>query len=169
MAIKHIKIIAAAAILLAVPLAYLALSGGDERAVRRQFHALVRDCEKESGQGVLRSLTNTGDLRNYFTSNATIQLGRPYPYSPTPREISALVARAHMEVESLRIEIHGIEFLPRAERNVIDMRTAAEVIARRGNDEENYLDEYRLRWRKVDGKWLIESAQADSTIRAADL
>ncbi len=162
------------ALYFAVAAAFLALallgahawSNRDERAVRRQLHALARQCEKKPGQGMLRTLADMGDLRAAFTSNAVIRLGRPYPMSPTPRELASLVARAHMEVASLEIIIQGIEFLPRSESDAIDMRTAVALRMRRDQTAEEFVEEYRLRWRKEDGVWRIESARADSTIQS---
>ena len=101
-----------------------------------------------------------------FTSNAVIQLGRPYPLQPNPRELASLVARAHMEVSSMEVIIQGIEFLPRTEPSAIDMLTAVALRVRRDQKAEEFIEEYRLRWRKEDGSWRIESARVDSTIQS---
>ncbi len=153
---------------LVIAIAYLlgGLPGREERAVRRQLHALARQCEKKPGQGMFRTLTDMGDLRAAFTSNAVIQLGRPYPMRPSPRELASLVARAHMEVESMEVVIQGIEFLPRPEADVIELLTAVALRFRRQEKAEEFVEEYRLRWRKQDGEWRIESARADSTIQS---
>lgn len=142
------------------------LPGRDERAVRRQLLALAKQCEKKPGQGMFRTLADAGDLRLAFTSNAVIQLGRPYPLRPSPRELASLVARAHMEVESLDVVIQGIEFLPRPEPDVIELLTAVALRFRRQQKTEEFVEEYRLRWRKEAGEWRIDSARADSTIQS---
>jgi hypothetical protein len=138
----------------------------DERAIRRRLHSLARQCEKKQGQGIFQTLADMTELKTAFTSNAVIHLGRPYPLRPTPSEFASLVARLHMEITSLEIDIQGIEFLPRAEPGAIDMLAAVAVRMRRDDLEEFFADEYRLRWRKEDGEWRIESARADSVIRA---
>ncbi|HMP76533.1 MAG TPA: hypothetical protein PKE12_09570 [Kiritimatiellia bacterium] len=162
------KIIVAILVALAVSLIALQMQGRDERAIRRQFKELVRLCEKRPGQGMLRSIAGAGDIRGYFTSNAVIQLGRPYPLRPTPRELAALVARVHVEIESLSIAVHGVEFLPLTESDAREFRTAVELKAVRQGRSESHLDEYRLRWEREDGEWRIAAARADSTIQAAD-
>jgi hypothetical protein len=162
---SYFRILALAS-LAAILIAALAWPNRDERAIRRRLHALARQCEKKPGQGMIRTLADMADLRAAFTSNAVIQLGRPYPLRPSPRELASLVARAQMEVASLEILIQGVEFLPRAEPDAIEMVTAVALRVRRDDQAEEFVDEYRLRWRKENGEWRIESARADSAIRA---
>lgn len=169
MAMKKQSVFAGIAILGIALLSYLAYSNDAERAIRRQINAFARDCEKKEGQGPIRSIKGAGDLSHYFSSNAYVQLGANYPFSPPPREIPALVARAHMALDSLKINISGLDFLPRTNRDVMETRVAAEAIMKRGTTEDRALDEFQIRWQKLDGKWLIESVRSDSTIQPIEL
>lgn len=162
---KRRSIFAGIAVLIIALLSYLSYSNDAERAIRHQLKSLARDCGKTEGQGVIRSLNRAGDLSGYFTSNAVIQLDSKYPFSPPVREIPAVIARIHMTVDSLKINISGLDFLPRTNRYDMETRLAAEAIARRGNAEERLLDEFQIRWKKLDGEWLIDFVRSDSTIK----
>ncbi|MCO5061255.1 MAG: hypothetical protein M9963_04520 [Kiritimatiellae bacterium] len=153
--------------LLALGLAFALLracSPGDEHAIRGQLKHLARHCEKKPNQTIIRSALDANDVRAYFTTNATIHLGRAVPTSLRRADIPSLVARVHSAVESLSIAIQGIDFEPRSARDVRELRTAIEFMAKTGESTESYLDEYRIRFRKIDGSWLIESVNADSSI-----
>lgn len=149
---------------LAVCVSLIALTRSDERAVKRRLRQLVEACEKQPGQSLLRSLSDSADLRSFFTSNAVLRLGRPYPVEATPGEFASLVARAHLEFSGLEIDILGIEILPRAERNRMDMLTSVRIRAMRDREMEEYSDDYRVRWRNVEGVWKIEFAGSESPI-----
>jgi len=137
----------------------------DERAVRKQFLALVKVCEKTAGQNLLRTAANASALPAFFTTNALVHLGRPYPMTASPRELSALLARAHMEVESLAIGVQGMEFPPRTDPYAVQLRVAIELSGARNGQYERYLDEYLLVWRKERGAWRIAEARVDSAIQ----
>lgn len=163
---RTVFIVCASAVFIALALViFIARPNRDERMVRKHLHALARQCEKKPNRGMFRSLADLSDLRASFTSNAVISLGRPYPVQPSPGELASLVARAHREVDSLEIIIQGIEFLPRTDPEIIDLLTAVTLRFRREEQTEEIMEEYRLRWRKENGRWRIESARAESTIQ----
>lgn len=162
---KMHSLFAGIAVLLIALLSYLTYSNDAERAIRQQVKSIARDCEKQEGQGVIRSATRAVDLPHYFTSNATIQLGGNYPFTPSVRELPALFSRIHMATDTLKININGIDFLPRTNRYVMESRVAAEAILKRGEAEDCVVDEFLVRWKKSDGAWLIDSAHSDSTIK----
>ncbi len=137
----------------------------DERAVRNQFLALVKVCEKPAGQNLIRTAANASAVPAFFTTNALVHLGRPYPMTASPRELSALLARAHMEVESLAIGVQGMEFPPRMDPSAVPLRVAIELSGARNGQHERYLDEYLLVWRKERGEWRIAEARVDSAIQ----
>lgn len=151
-----------------VVLALISFTQSDERAVRKQLHEVIRDCEKTAQKGALRRLAAAGDVRHYFTSDAVIEYGQTAPMSISPSQAPAILTRIHSQVDSLTIKLDGVEFLPRKASDSLDMRAAVEVIALRGPEEMRSVDEYRLRWQKVDGTWLIRSVATDSTIRPSD-
>ncbi len=139
----------------------------DERIIRGKIADLIARCEKRPGTGVIQTLTSAADLRAFFAPDAILDLGAPYPARLEAREFPPLLARAHMELERLMITLNGIEFLPREAADRMDTRLAAELTVRRGETDERYLDEYRLRWRKMDGDWKITDAESDSSIQSA--
>ncbi len=157
-----VKLLLVAIALLAVGWAILPAS--DEAAIRKQLKTLARACEKMPAQSVIRSVVEANDLRSFFTSNATINLGSALPTSLQRRDIPALLTRIHTAVDSLAITIQGVDFEPRKTRNEREIRAAVEFAAQTGALTENHLDEFRIQWRKVERTWLIESVQADGAI-----
>lgn len=140
----------------------------DERAVRRELHRLARQFEKEAGSGLLSALADSVEIRGFFFTNAVIQLGRPYPARVTPGELASLAARARVEVEAMQVQIQGVEFQPRPAPDAVELIAAVAVRFRKSGTLEEYLDEYRLQWRKHEGRWRIESARPESAIRPVE-
>lgn len=137
----------------------------DERIIRRNLEDLIARCEKKSGRGVFQTLASAADIRTFFTTDALLNLGKPYPAQLEARELPPLIARAHLELESLQITVNGVEFLPRTAPDQVETRLAAELKAQRGEMAERFLDEYRVRWKKIDGDWKIAEARSDSSIQ----
>lgn len=140
----------------------------DEQAVRRELYRLARQFEKEAGSGLLSALADSVEIRGFFFTNAIIQLGRPYPAQVTPGELASLAARVRIEFEAMQVQIQGVEFQPRPAPGAVELIAAVAVRFRKAGMPEEYLDEYRLRWRKQEGRWRIESARPESAIRPVE-
>ena len=137
----------------------------DERIIRQKIDDLIARCEKKPGRGVFQTLASAADLRAFFMPEAILKLGKPYPAQLAARELPPLIARAQLELESLHITLNGVEFLPRTAPGQAETRLAIELKARRGETAERFLDEYRVRWQKIDGDWKIADARSDSSIQ----
>ncbi|MCS6771627.1 MAG: hypothetical protein NZ740_06330 [Kiritimatiellae bacterium] len=148
-----------------VAIGYNLVESRDERAIRRRLHEVALICSKRTSQGLLGSMAIVGDLRPYFASNAMIRLGPPYPAELSPSEFASLVARAHLDMEAIKVDIEGLEFLPRESKGRIETLVASSVRIQYSGKEEVYPGDYRVLWLKENGDWKILAVSPDAAIR----
>lgn len=138
----------------------------DEARIRATLRELIARCEKSGDGGLLATAARGQEVKGYFTSDAVLRIGPPYPMEVARAEIPALVARAHTYADRIAIRVRGDEVeIESGRRRSAVMRATIEVTVTAGGRDERGIGEYRLEWAREDRAWRIRDVRYDASIR----
>lgn len=140
----------------------------DEFLIRRTLYDLLLQCEKKGSSGLLATALRAQDIRNFFTTNAIVRTGPPYPMRLERRDLPALLARAHHYADLLIVRARGDELEVAPGRRTALLRITLEVEATIDGRVEQGIGEYEFTWQKEDGEWRISDVRHLDTIRHPD-
>lgn len=160
------RILRAAIIGAAVVLAVCWLNRpNDTHLIHREWEKVLQLCRKEAAGSLLTAATRPLELQGYFTSNALIETGAPYPLSLRRAELPAVFGRLWQLADHIQVHSRGEDIVVEESRRAAIMEVTVEVQAGVRGDVVSGLDAYRLEWSRAEGPWRIQRVQRMDTIR----
>jgi hypothetical protein len=160
------RIVLAVIIGVAVLLTVLGLNRRNEaQRIRGEWAKVLHLCRKETAGSLLSAATRPLELQGFFTSNALIETGAPYPLSLRRAELPPVFGRLWQMADHIQVHSRGEDIVVAESRRRAVMEVTVEVQAGVRGDVVSGLDAYRLEWSREEGPWRIQRIQRMDTIR----
>lgn len=137
----------------------------DAQLIRREWEKVIQLCRKETTVSLLSAATRPLELQGFFTSNALIETGAPYPMSLRRAELPPVFGRLWQMADHIQVQSRGEDIVVAESRRGAVMEVTVEVQAGVRGDAVSGLDAYRLEWSRAEGPWRIQRIQRMDTIR----
>ena len=133
----------------------------EERRIGRQLDELAEAVSVEADETDLVRLATAARVGRFFTEDATIEVGDPYPPLSGRDAVLAAAARARTVLRPMTVELDDVEVAV-ADDGTARATTAATLSFRHPQSGQPTTDarDLELVLRKVEGVWLIASAKA---------
>lgn len=133
--------------------------------LRKTWRQLLEQARKEPGASLLSAAQTARSIQGFFSSNAVIELGAPYPTTIRRAQWPGLIGQAWQVAEQIRVRELGHELTLEEGGRAARMETTLELQATVAGETSRHVDSYRLEWRTEDGSWLIQQVTHLDTIR----
>jgi len=137
----------------------------DEARLRKEWRQLLEHGRKDPGASLISAAHTARSIQGYFTSNAIIEVGGPYPATISRADWPALISRAWHLAEQIEVYDRGHDLTLNKEDGTARLEVALEVQARVAGEESRQVEGYQLDWRKEGGTWRIHRVTRLETIR----
>lgn len=137
----------------------------DETRLRKEWGRLLALGRKEPGASLLAAAQTARSVQGFFTSNAVIALGGPYPATIGRSEWPVLISRAWHVAEHIQVRDLGHDLTMDEGTRTARMAATLELQVRVGGEDSRYVESYQVDWRTEDGNWRIHQVSRLETIR----
>ena len=130
----------------------------DENRVKRRFQKLLEVVEKTERESLPVAAAKTHKAVSYFTGDAKLVLGQPFPHTLRKPELTHLIQQGRMQAENLTLKCLGSDAMTVNQTNIhLDVSLEGKI---RVNGVKDFaIGTYRIDWQETGGKWLISSIE----------
>ena len=152
------------AILLIIAAAALWLTR-DQRQINGNLNRLRKLVSKSQEEKAIGGLIRAKEISSCFATPVNVALGAPWPDFTDRDTLAATVHHGRSMAQTIQVTIRNrtLNFGP--DRQSATMDLAAEAVVTASSETIRDVREYRLRWVKDQGKWLISRVEFKETIR----
>lgn len=149
-----------------VAVAWYVSKDDDVRRIEKRLDELHGVLEKEATVSALNMLAASRRVQAFFTTNATVRIPSVSSRTLSRPQLPPLLYQVHSQTDSLAIDIRDQRVtLNTTNSTLAEMNLSALARARYGGRNETRVQEFRLRWLKVKGRWYIDEVAGVDGIR----
>jgi hypothetical protein len=137
----------------------------DQREINRNLSRLQSLVAKSQEEGPITGLARAQALMRLFTPDAEVNLGVPLPLISDREELAAIVQQARASADRIQAVIRDRKLTIASNRQSAIMELTAEGIVTVHGREDRDIREFRLRWTRQEGIWLIAKVELTESIK----